>query len=169
MNLLILDVDGVMTDGTKIYGPDGRVVGKRMCDHDFTAIKKFKSQGWIVCWLSADKMVNEAVAKEREIDFWYSRDDDGTIDKVKWLAKLTEHYKIMDHRQQLVYVGDDLFDLPIMKAILDNGGSAYCPANAVPQFKKVEGIKFLTKMGGYGAIMDLYHTLYPLDATPPCH
>ena len=32
--LLLLDVDGVMTDGTKMYGPDGSVFGKRFCDHD---------------------------------------------------------------------------------------------------------------------------------------
>jgi len=166
--LLILDVDGVMTDGTKAYGPDGKVIFKRFCDHDFTAIKKFKSKGWEVCWLSADKTVNAAVAKDREIDFWYSRDDDGTIDKVKWLAKLIEHYKITEYRH-VIYVGDDLFDIPIMKALISNGGSAYCTANAVPQFKMVSGIKFLTKAGGYGAIMNLYNRMHPLDIIPPCH
>ncbi len=46
--LLILDVDGVMTDGTKTYGIRGEVLSKRFCDHDFTAIKKFKDDGWDV-------------------------------------------------------------------------------------------------------------------------
>ena len=32
IKLLILDIDGVMTDGTKIYGLDGLTMAKRYCD-----------------------------------------------------------------------------------------------------------------------------------------
>ncbi len=63
MMLLILDVDGVMTDGTKFYDLKGEVSHKRYCDLDFTAIKRFKEIGWSVCFVSAATTVNVAMAK----------------------------------------------------------------------------------------------------------
>jgi 3-deoxy-D-manno-octulosonate 8-phosphate phosphatase (KDO 8-P phosphatase) len=163
--LLILDVDGVLTDGTKSYGPHGTVISKNYADVDFTGIKCFKQQGWHVCWLSADRTCNEAIAKDRGIDFFYSRDDDGTIDKVKWLTKLLEHYQVKV--KDVVYVGDDLFDLPIMRRIKEGGGDAWCPTNAAPQVKRE--IRALAACGGHGAVMELYFKLYQSDATPPSH
>lgn len=162
-NLLILDIDGVLTDGTKLYDANGVVVGKSFADHDWTAIKKFQKDGWVVCLLSADKNVNLAVAKERGIDFWNSRDDDGKIDKVKWLAALMDHYR--GHPISTVYVGDDLFDIPIMRELIKQGGKAYCPNNANPFVKKVATT--LSSDGGHGAIMSLY-CLYSDDDSQPC-
>ena len=43
IKLVILDVDGVMTDGTKYYDRDGKVVLKVFCDKDWTAIKRFRA------------------------------------------------------------------------------------------------------------------------------
>lgn len=168
MSLLVLDVDGVLTDGTKAYDKDGVVLWKRFADIDWTAIKKFQSQGWAVCLLSADKNINEAVAKDRDIDFWYSRDEDGTIDKVKWLAKLIQHYAV-NKNDMLTYVGDDLFDIPIMMAVLDAGGQVFCPLNSAPQLINHHRIKLLNKRGGNGVIMELYYRYYKDDKTPPKH
>ena len=76
--LLILDVDGVLTDGTKTYDREHNVISKRYADQDFTAIKLFQ-EGWKVCFLSSDAF-NEGVAKKRGIDFYNSRVH-GFIDK----------------------------------------------------------------------------------------
>lgn len=167
MKLLILDVDGVMTDGTKVYGVNGVVIGKRFCDHDFTAIKKFQARGWVVCWLSADYNINEAVAQDRGIPFYYSRYPDGTIDKVKWFEQLKNDYAIAG--AQSIYVGDDLLDIPIMQAVLKDGGSVYYPATAAPQLEKLFGSDGVLGRGGNGAIMQLYFKLFPDDYTPPRH
>ena len=43
IKLVILDVDGVMTDGKKYYDRDGKVVIKNFCDKDWTAIKRFRA------------------------------------------------------------------------------------------------------------------------------
>lgn len=182
MGLLILDVDGVMTDGTKTYNNHGEVVSKKFADHDFTAIKKFQAYGWTVCWLSADRTVNAAVAHDRKIDFHYSRDSDGTIDKVRWLAQLKNIYGGIDGKD-VVYVGDDLFDLPIMKAVLAEGGQAFCPHNAAQPvcrflahyYQKALGDDYIAHHwlgsdGGHGCIMDLFCAIYPDDdGTPPRH
>lgn len=164
--MLILDVDGVLTDGTKAYGPDGKVLWKRFCDHDFTAIKKFQMDGWVVVWLSADETVNRAVAADRGIEFCYSREPDGTIDKVKWLGFLCEKHNVFS--RDTVYVGDDMLDIPVMKAIKVSGGQIYCPSGAVPQVMKiVDGV--LGKAGGSGAIMDLYYCHFRVDDNPPAY
>jgi 3-deoxy-D-manno-octulosonate 8-phosphate phosphatase KdsC-like HAD superfamily phosphatase len=164
--LLILDVDGVLTDGTKAYGPDGKILFKRFADVDFTALKKFKENGWSVCFLSADKTVNEPLAIDRGIDFWFSRDTDGTIDKVKWLHILAKYYG--NDYKDIIYVGDDLFDLPVMKILHELGGQAFCPRNGVPQmvgtaYAPIGGkaVRRLLKDGGTGAIMDLLFYYYP--------
>lgn len=165
--LLILDVDGVMTNGTKYYGISGEVLLKSFCDLDFTAIKKFIMHGWNVCWLSADAVINQEVAAKRDIKFYQSRNHDGVIDKVKWLYSLSKTYNtpICD----IVYVGDDLFDIPIMREIIAGGGSAYCPKNAAPQVKLLNGIKQLETVGGHGAIMELYDSLFPMNFEVPSH
>lgn len=161
--LLILDVDGVLTDGTKGYGPDGSTIMKRFCDHDFTAIKKFQSLGWKVCWLSADTVVNARLALDRRIDFWCSRSPNGSIDKVSWLNRLADHYLV--GIPKVVYMGDDLFDIPICDAVVAGGGLAFCPANAV---KQLDGhAKRLSTKGGYGAVMELY-TMCSDEVTQPC-
>ena len=73
INLVILDIDGVMTDGTKVYDESHNVIYKKYCDRDFTAIKRLKDCGVSVCFLSGDKRINEGMAASRNIDFYYSR------------------------------------------------------------------------------------------------
>lgn len=111
-DLLILDVDGVLTDGKKTYDVDGNVISKTFYDRDFTAIKEFKAVGVEVIWLSGDRQVNEGVAKKRGIDFYCSRDVD---DKVDFLPLFEEKYGVS--RDRMAYVGDDIFDLNIMKEV----------------------------------------------------
>jgi 3-deoxy-D-manno-octulosonate 8-phosphate phosphatase (KDO 8-P phosphatase) len=65
VKLLILDVDGVLTDGRKYYDSSGLATHKTFCDKDFTAIKKFKSIGCEVIFLSGDKNINEKIAENR--------------------------------------------------------------------------------------------------------
>ena len=40
IKLLILDIDGIMTDGTKVYNQEGMPFAKRYNDKDFTKICK---------------------------------------------------------------------------------------------------------------------------------
>ena len=73
VKLIILDVDGVLTNGKKIYNSEGVCSYKTFCDKDFTAIKKFKASGVSVCFLSGDENINKEIAKNRNIDFYSSR------------------------------------------------------------------------------------------------
>ena len=55
--LVLLDVDGVLTDGRKGYALDGSVAYKQFCDRDFTAIKRFQEAGILVALISGDKRI----------------------------------------------------------------------------------------------------------------
>ena len=43
IKLVILDVDGVMTDGKKYYDRDGNVVMKNFCDKDCICLKIWRN------------------------------------------------------------------------------------------------------------------------------
>ena len=147
--LLILDIDGIMTDGTKLYDLNGEVSHKRYCDLDFTAIKRFKEIGWSVCFVSADRSVNESMAKRRGIDFYYSRQPDGSIDKSIILPDIMSKYRIKNF-DEIVYVGDDVHDLTIMRL----AGKSFCVMNS-PYIVRKE-IPALPVSSGQGVVKTLY-------------
>lgn len=146
--LLILDIDGVLTDGKKYYDASGRAVLKTFCDRDFTAIKKFRAAGWKVVFLSGDPNINEAMAKNRKIPFYCNRIDGKMVNKVTFLEKLCEEYKT--NRYDTVYVGDDIFDYDLLSAV----EWPFCPANADSDVKDIATV--LSAKGGECCIAELY-------------
>lgn len=163
MRLLALDVDGVLTDGTKVYDSSGLPVNKSFCDLDFTAIKKFKELGWRVVWFSADPF-NKAVADRRGIDFINCRGSDGQIDKISPLLDFLKSTGI--DLSDVVFVGDDLFDVPVARLVIDGGGKSYCPLNAAPHLKRFAEI--ISQYGGSGVVMSLLFDEFSTDEYPPC-
>jgi len=148
IKLLILDIDGVMTDGTKVYGLDGLTIGKRYCDRDFTAIKAFKAAGVKVCFLSGDDKVNKEMAENRKVDFYYARGKN----KKEFIPDFEKIYDCKSF--EMAYVGDDIFDIPIMKAV----GYSYCPKN-VPDWVKEAADWVITKKSGDNVVSTLYEIL----------
>jgi YrbI family 3-deoxy-D-manno-octulosonate 8-phosphate phosphatase len=145
-DLLILDVDGVLTDGTKIYDHEHRVAFKTFNDKDFTAIKRFQTQGVSVVLLSGDKSVNEGMATLRQIPFYFSKLPNGNIDKSVFLETLKEKYSA----RTVAYVGDDYYD----QTIIDKVDYAFCPSDAISDIQKKCTV--LTKEGGKGVIAELF-------------
>lgn len=156
IKLVILDVDGVMTDGTKTYGVDGKVISKRFNDKDFTAIKQLKAAGVSVCFLSGDKNVNESIANSRKIDFYHSLNSDGVLNKESWLPILLKKYNVTN--ENTVYVGDDYFDLSIMNEL----HYTFCPFDS-PKIIKESSYGVLDRNGGCGVIVSLVEYLLKYD------
>lgn len=142
-DLLILDIDGVMTDGTKIYDRDGKVVGKNYCDLDFTAIKRFLAAGIKVCFLSGDETVNKAMAETRKITFYHNSPG---IDKVDYLSAIKFAY----NAKRVAYVGDDYYDLGIMNVV----DFAFCPKTSPSIIRKNAIV--IDIPAGKGVIAGLY-------------
>ena len=153
--LLILDIDGVLTDGKKYYDSSGRAVLKTFCDRDFTAIKKFKAAGWDVVFLSGDPNINEAMAKNRNIPFYCNRRDGKMINKVMFLKELCETYGT--NPCYTAYVGDDIFDIDLLKAV----EWPFCPANADPDVKRVA--VNLNSKSGECCVAEVYEFLHRIN------
>jgi len=125
IKLIIFDVDGVLTDGKKTYDTKGQKISKSFGDLDFTAIKILQSFGFKVVWLSGDEVVNEPLAVIKSIPFYCTRLSDGSNqDKILLLPSILNFFSLS--KEQVWFVGDDIFDLNIIR----NVGFSSCPANA---------------------------------------
>jgi len=161
IKLAILDIDGVLTDGTKVVNVDGQSIEKQFNDKDFVAIKKLQASGVSVCFLSGDKNVNEAVAKKRSIDFYFAHTGAGHMSKKDFLPMLLNKYKAT--KDETVYIGDDYIDVEIMKELTHT----YCPMDATEETKEAANTMLLRR-GGEGVISDLYHDLVNENLINPC-
>ncbi|WP_456342722.1 KdsC family phosphatase [Thermovibrio sp.] len=143
VKLLILDVDGVLTDGTISYDPWGREV-KFFNIKDGYGIVKALREGIIVAVVSGRYSWQvEKRCRELGVEELYQ----GVSDKMEVYRKLKEKYSLSD--EQVAAMGDDLPDLPLLKAV----GVSGAPADAVPQVKVV--VDFVSRReGGRGAVRE---------------
>ena len=159
IKLLILDVDAVLTDGTKNYDEGHSVLSKRYYCKDFTAIKRFMAAGVKVVLLSGDNF-NSKMAKKRNLTFHCSRGDDLSLDKSRFLKQFQDTYNVSV--ENMAFVGDDYFDLSIIKEV----GHSFCPSDS-PKIVKNNCEVILKSKGGEGVIVELYDRLVDLYFLEP--
>ena len=153
IRLLILDIDGVLTDSIKTYDLKFNVISKNFNDKDFTAIKRFKEKGIEVCFLSGDQRVNALMAHERHIDFYRVTN----WDKGSYIRTFEKKYSVT--KDEMGYVGDDFYDLSIMEKL--NYENIYCPSDAIKCIKDtVKPGNILSKKGGEGVIAELFERFF---------
>jgi 3-deoxy-D-manno-octulosonate 8-phosphate phosphatase (KDO 8-P phosphatase) len=141
---LVLDVDGVLTDGLLHVGPDGELF-KSFHVRDGLAVKLARAAGLKVAILSA--RTSEVVARRAgELgldDVVQGREDKGAA----FLELLARHGAAP---AEAAYVGDDLQDL----AALGAAGLSAAPADAAPQVRAA--VDFVTEAaGGRGCVREL--------------
>lgn len=142
IKLIVLDIDGVMTNGKKIYSKNGVVTGKEYNDKDFSAINTLKGLGYDVIFLSGDTRINDSMAKDRKIEIYYSRNKLEKLDEILQFYGLTE--------KEVLYVGDDIPDLPVLDVV----GVSVCPYDAPNYVKRVVDCVTPSK-GGEGVVADV--------------
>lgn len=150
--LLALDVDGVLTNGTKIYDSSGRPFAKSFCDLDFTAIKRF--QTIMPVWLISSDQFNEKMAEVRKIDFQLSVN----YNKLDILNQLAKTYHIS--MQDIAYVGDDYYDIEALKAV----GYPHCTQASPRCVKQVA--YFIPRNGGDGVVAWIYDMFVKEEIKP---
>jgi YrbI family 3-deoxy-D-manno-octulosonate 8-phosphate phosphatase len=143
IKLLILDVDGVLTDGNKIYDVEHNAVYKKFNDRDFTAIKRFTAAGVKVVFISGDNFNRNMTEK---------RNEDLSLDKSRYLKEFEKSYKISI--ENMAFIGDDYFDLSIIKGV----NYSFCPSNS-PEIVKNNCFHTLERKSGDGVIVELYDLL----------
>jgi len=144
IEMLVLDIDGVMTDGTLVINEDGGE-SKRFNSLDGHGIRLWKRAGLKVAFLSG-RSCRPVIHRARQLEVDYVLQD--CFDKLGELKKLLEQAKIAPER--IAYVGDDLPDLPAMRYV----GFAAAVANAVDEVK--EHCDYVTsRAGGCGAVREV--------------
>tara|TARA_R110002110_G_C13457305_1_gene717749 strand:- start:2297 stop:2827 length:531 start_codon:yes stop_codon:yes gene_type:complete len=150
VELVLIDIDGVMTDGTKHYGPDGLTAYKKFYDRDFTAIKKFQASDVKVVFISGDPW-NLGIAKARNIPFYSAR---GKCKKDLGSRIINDLHTCA---AQTAYIGDDIFDIDL----LDYVELGFCPSDADTEVKRLctKKSRVLKSCGGRGCIAEMYEII----------
>jgi len=144
IKLLVLDVDGVLTDGTIQISPDGSV-SKRFDIRDGHALIYLPRAGVELAILSGrTDTVNEIRA--RELRFGHVLQ--GVRNKLPALQELARRLRIP--LDKVAYMGDDVNDVSVIEAV----GLGAAPKNGVPE--AVAAARFVSsKNGGHGAVREL--------------
>ena len=111
INTFIFDVDGVLTDSSVLVTSDGEML-RKMSTRDGFALKTAVNAGFLICIISGGK--NEGVRKRLE-GLGVQEISLGAHDKVVNLNSLIEKHQLK--LENIVYMGDDLPDIPPMKLI----------------------------------------------------
>ena len=111
VKLLVLDVDGVMTDGRLYYHDDG-TEAKAFDVRDGHGIKMLKQAGIETVLISGR---SSPLVEKRAADLGIKDVVQGVRDKVPVLEKLLSEKKV--GIEETAYVGDDVVDLPVMNRV----------------------------------------------------
>jgi 3-deoxy-D-manno-octulosonate 8-phosphate phosphatase (KDO 8-P phosphatase) len=144
VRLMILDVDGVLTDGRLYYGASGEAM-KAFDVRDGHGIRLLREGGVEVAILTARKSEIVAV-RARELGV--ERVVQGAADKVAGFERLLSETGLAE--QHCGYVGDDWPDL----AVLARVGFAATVADAAPEVRAAVHWA-TTAPGGRGAVREL--------------
>jgi 3-deoxy-D-manno-octulosonate 8-phosphate phosphatase (KDO 8-P phosphatase) len=144
LNLLVLDVDGVLTDGSLVYGEDG-VERKAFHVRDGTGLKVWQSAGKRVALLTG--RTSRAVAM-RAAELGITAVVQGAADKLSAYRRLLAGGG--SRPDQVCYLGDDLPDLPVFR----HCGLAVAVADACPEV--AAAAHYVTRAaGGRGAVREV--------------
>lgn len=144
IKLLILDVDGVMTDAGMYYTESGDQI-KKYNSKDGMGIMKAQEKGLLCGIISSaftDMMVRNRAETLKIKHVYVGRDQKITILR-QWCEELSINLN------EVAIIGDDINDLSIMREV----GLSACPKDAVQEVKKEVDI-VLTKNGGAGVVRE---------------
>jgi YrbI family 3-deoxy-D-manno-octulosonate 8-phosphate phosphatase len=144
IKMLVLDVDGVMTDGGMYYGEGGDEF-KKFHTRDGVAVRRLTKKGFQVGIISSGFNVN-LINKRADllgIQQVYAGEEPKLEILTQWISSMDIEMS------QVAFIGDDLND----KALMENVGFSACPANAEEPIKQTANL-VLSKNGGEGCIRE---------------
>ncbi|MEL6195054.1 MAG: 2-C-methyl-D-erythritol 4-phosphate cytidylyltransferase [Bacteroidota bacterium] len=160
IKLLLLDIDGTMTDGGIFYGEGGEVF-KRFDVKDGMAIHRLQSRyGLKVGFISsgATGTIIENRAKKLKMDLWHYGPEPKTNIIEGWLGKLGINW------DEIAYIGDDLNDMEVIKKV----GISASPSDAVREIREAVD-QVLELPGGGGCVREFIENIlgYDLNVANP--
>jgi len=144
VRLMIFDVDGILTDGSLYFGPEGEMM-KCFNVLDGQGIKLLQQAGITTAIISARQ---SPIVSKRAADLGISHVSQGIHDKKSAFLDLLAKLDIP--AQECGFVGDDVIDLPILTRV----GFAASVPNAHAEVQ--QRVHYITKArGGQGAAREL--------------
>ncbi|MBN2808045.1 MAG: HAD family hydrolase [Deltaproteobacteria bacterium] len=144
LKALIMDVDGVLTDGRIIFDANG-IESKQFDVRDGHALKMLSRSGVSLALLTGRySPVVTKRAQELGIEIVFQR----SYDKLKAYAQIRARLGLQDH--EVAYIGDDLVDIPVLLKV----GFAATVADAVPEVAALVDWQS-SRPGGRGAVREL--------------
>lgn len=155
IRMLLLDVDGVLTDGGLYYSADG-IELKRFHAHDGYGVVLARRHGLKVGLISGRSTpIVDARAAVLHIEDVIQ----GTEDKVSAMRTLQKKYGYAD--EEFAFVGDELFDMPLLQTV----GFSAAPKNARPEVKNV--VHYVTATsGGEGVAREIVELILKAQRAP---
>lgn len=144
---VVLDVDGVLTDGRAGYGADEEIKFFHLRDGHW--MRMALRTGLKVGILSGrGSAANRRRAEELGLSFCY----ENCKDKLEGFERLLAEQSLKP--EECLYVGDDLIDMPVMR----RAGVAVVVADGVPELDEVADFRTRTP-GGHGAVCEVMRRL----------
>jgi len=144
IKLLVLDVDGVLTDGTLIINADGRE-SKFFNSLDGHGIRMWRRAGLKIAFLSG-RLSEPTKHRAEQLEIDYCIED--CHDKLPELERLIGQMGLS--AENVAYIGDDLPDLPLIRY----AGFGVAVANAVDEVRQYADY-VTTRRGGSGAVREV--------------
>ena len=144
IRLLVMDVDGVMTDGKITYTGDGQEL-KSFNIKDGLGIKRAQAMGIETAIITGR---SSPMVERRALELGITHLVQGREDKLAALSDLLDQINLS--LDQVAYIGDDLPDLTAIESVKLGA----CPADAATEVKsKANWIS--TRAGGDGCVREL--------------
>lgn len=144
IKLVVLDVDGTMTDGGMYYTESGDQI-KKFNAKDGLAIKRRAAEG-LKFGIISHAFRSEAIAQRAKllsIEKVYVGQEKKSEILNAWCTELGISLS------QVAYIGDDINDIDVMEKV----GFAACPADSVKEIKKIAHV-VLSHKGGDACIRE---------------
>lgn len=141
ISTIVLDVDGVLTDGTVLVLENG-LQARRMSIKDGYALQLAVKKGYNLLVVSgaAASPVTDRLAKLGISDVHM-----GVVDKKQFVLEYMSQRQL--RKEEVLFMGDDMPDLEVMQSV----GLAACPADAAEEIKQLS--HYISSLpGGQGCV-----------------
>ncbi len=148
IKLIVLDVDGCLSDGKLIYSADG-IESKNFNVKDGLGISTWVKMGNQVAIITGR---NSSIVQKRATELGIQNIFQGIKDKDRVLKELVDSLGL--HFYEVGAIGDDLNDYNMLSLV----GRSFTPNDGVKEIKAIVNT-VLSKNGGDGAVREMIDTL----------
>lgn len=152
IRLVLLDVDGVFTDGKLYYaaGPDGSMVETKAFDSQDGIGIRLAHHGGLQTGIISGR--NSPAVQDRARDLGITHIYQGVLKKIPAYEEIRSKAGV--EPREVAFVGDDLTDLAVMRLI----GLPIAVQNARPEVKEFAAYTTISQ-GGSGAVREVIEFL----------